>query len=126
MTLVVIFVFIIVLIPACSVHPSTVAQINSPYGGGELAVQLDPEANSGAIDSAIPETDATSVITPQDGPSLLASRCTQCHLAMQYEQIKKSRTAWEKTLMQMEAMGLQLSDTERIVLLDYLADVDDP
>jgi hypothetical protein len=36
-------------------------------------------------------------------------------------QIKKPRAEWEKTLAQMEAMGVHLDNSEKAVLLDYLA-----
>jgi hypothetical protein len=41
------------------------------------------------------------------------------------EKEKKSRSGWEKTLEQMEALGVHLEDTEKAILLDYLATSDE-
>ena len=55
-----------------------------------------------------------------DGASLLRTHCSQCHLVQRFEQSNRARADWEKALSRMEEIGVQLSDTERKVLLDYL------
>jgi len=65
-------------------------------------------------------------VTPlPDRPSLLEEHCARCHDVQWLEKADKPRTGWEQTLTQMESLGVQLSDTEREALLDYLA-VDEP
>ncbi len=81
------------------------------------------------VDSPKPSTviRTPSIETPlPDGQSLLQSRCTQCHELRRLQQIKKSRTEWAKSLSRMEWLNVRLSDTEKTVLLDYLAMVDKP
>lgn len=82
----------------------------------DASVRL-PEGNATAI------TQETSTI---DGRSILESSCSQCHLVESLLQVKKSRTDWEGALQQMEMMGVHLSDTEKVSLLDYLATAEAP
>ncbi len=63
---------------------------------------------------------------PENGSSLLQSRCTQCHELQWLRQVKKTRTGWDETVSQMEWFGVKISDAEKTVLLDYLAGVDEP
>ena len=62
----------------------------------------------------------------QDGPALMRSRCTQCHMLTWLKQVKKTRSDWAITLEKMERLSVVLSDTEETVLLDYLAIPDEP
>lgn len=66
------------------------------------------------------------VTSQEDGRSLLESLCAQCHIPQLLMQVKKERIEWEKTLAQMEAVGVHLSDDEREILLDYLTAADNP
>lgn len=82
----------------------------------DASVRL-PEGNSTAI------TQETSTI---DGRSILESSCSQCHLVESLLRVKKSRSDWEEALQQMEMMGVHLADTEKVILLDYLAATEAP
>lgn len=62
----------------------------------------------------------------QDGSSLIDSHCAQCHTIQRLKQTKKTRTGWENTLAKMERIGVSLSDTEKVVLLDYLTGIAEP
>jgi hypothetical protein len=62
----------------------------------------------------------------QEGPSLLQTRCTQCHALQKILQVKKTRTEWENALSKMESFNVKISDAEKKVLLDYLTTVDNP
>ncbi len=62
----------------------------------------------------------------QEGPSLLQTRCTQCHSLQKVQQAKKTRAEWERTLAEMKIFGAKISDTEEKALLDYLSNVNDP
>jgi cytochrome c5 len=120
--LITIFAVIQVLLAACSTPPSTVAQTNSLSDVGDALVErVEVQADAGGLISATTEPVTPQVTPLQDGLSLLESRCTQCHIAQWLMQIKKPRAKWEKTLAQMEAMGVHLDNSEKAVLLDYLA-----
>jgi mono/diheme cytochrome c family protein len=66
------------------------------------------------------------VSSREDGRSLLESHCAKCHLTQGLKQLKKSRSEWEVTLAQMEALGAHLNDAEKAILIDYLASAENP
>jgi len=122
-----IFTALIVLLTAGSIPPSSVTQNNSRSDARDALVERDEAHvdNGELISPTIPPV--VSQVTPsQDGLSIIESRCTQCHVAQQLKQIKKPRSEWEKTLAQMEMMGVHLSDSERGALFNYLAVADKP
>ena len=73
---------------------------------------------------------ATLVVTReaslQDGASLINSRCARCHSVELLKQTQQTRAEWENTLVQMENMGVNLSADEKMVLIEYLTDIDTP
>lgn len=95
----------------------------------------DPELNSMSV---IEEPTATEEVDPRapllstgetgtvpgdgqlNGPSLLEKHCAACHTVQFIELNRKSSSDWEITLEKMENLGLQLSQEERDILLDYL------
>ena len=87
-----------------------------------VAVQID----AGALVSTTTEPVASQAAPMQDGLELLKTHCAQCHVTAWFDQIEKPRAEWEEALARMEAMGVQLSDTEKDVLLNYLAVADKP
>jgi hypothetical protein len=116
------FVVILALLAGCSVPPSTVAPIDSSSDGRGTPVELvEAQADNDLLMSATVEPATSQVSQVQDGPSLVESRCTQCHIAQGLQQIKKSRLEWEKSLAHMESIGVHLSDSEKDVLLDCLS-----
>jgi cytochrome c5 len=77
---------------------------------------MDAQIQATAHTPASPEPAATQE-TPPDGASLLESHCGQCHVPQWLEKMHKPRAEWEKIVVQMEAIGVQLSDSEEAVLL---------
>jgi cytochrome c5 len=123
---------------------ATLAAAPVLLGACSLARGADPEsipladrqaAQAGSVDAQIeatalrltsPEPAATQEMPVPDGASLLESHCAQCHVPQWLEKMHKPRAEWEKIVALMEAMGVQLSDSEKVVLLDYLAGMDEP
>ncbi len=65
---------------------------------------------------------ATPSPTPTpEGAALLESRCTLCHSSDRPKRAKKTRKEWEETVNRMIENGAQLTDSEKKVLVDYLA-----
>jgi hypothetical protein len=122
-----VFAVILVLLASCSIPPNSATQVDSPNDVQDalvehVAVQGDP----GAIVSATMEPAASQAIPVPDGPALLKTHCVRCHVITSLDQIEKPRNEWENALARMEAMGVNLSDTEKEVLLNYLAVADQP
>ncbi|NJC97584.1 MAG: hypothetical protein C3F07_13885 [Anaerolineales bacterium] len=68
----------------------------------------------------------TQELSLQDGASLINSRCARCHSVELLKQTKQTGAEWEKSLAQMENMGVNLSADEKIVLIKYLTGMDMP
>ena len=56
-----------------------------------------------------------------DGASLVESKCSVCHGTDKVKKAKKDRNGWENTVNRMISKGAQLTETEKKVLIDYLA-----
>jgi cytochrome c5 len=113
---------VLALTAACAPATGNGPQLNTP--GAEQSVQVDPAGEQADAVAGIPakiESTETQAGALPDGQSLLETRCAQCHLVQSLEQNQKSRLDWEKSLKQMEMMGVRLDDTEKGILLDYLA-----
>ena len=63
--------------------------------------------------------------TPE-GQVLMEERCTGCHSLGRVQSAQKTREAWTATVDRMIGYGTQLSDAERLLLLDYLAETYGP
>ncbi len=76
--------------------------------------------------TATPEEEPTATSDPAgaidepEGPVLLEERCTACHNLARVESAQKSRESWADTVDRMIGYGVELSDAERTILLDYL------
>ena len=121
-------VAVLVLISACTVDviapgtgPPTIPPADTPVA---QVPHAEVQVAAGATIPATAEPAAAQVTPPQDGSTLLEDHCAQCHTVQLLEQSKKTRTEWENTLGRMEGMGVHLSDTEKVLLLDYLATAD--
>lgn len=64
--------------------------------------------------------------TVAEGEVLLQERCTACHTLARVESAQKTRDAWASTADRMIGYGAQLSDAERVVVIDYLAETYGP
>jgi hypothetical protein len=68
----------------------------------------------------------TQALTPspetalKEGQLLFQDRCTQCHSLEKILQVEQTRTEWEETLSNMEKFNVNISETEKNFLLDYL------
>ena len=114
-------VVVLVLLAVYSIPASTVHPTNSTSGVQDaMEKQVEIQSDVGALNSTAQEPTASQAASSQDGLLILESRCARCHTAQWLKQTKKTRTEWEKTLAQMERMGVHLSDTEKNVLIDYL------
>lgn len=122
-----IFIANFVLLAACSMSPSTVTQTDAPSAVRSDSVGLaESQADAGALISTAAEPAAPQETPINDGTALLERHCAKCHLVQQLQQIEKPPSEWEKTLAQMEGMGVHLEDAEKVDLLNYLTAADKP
>jgi hypothetical protein len=56
-----------------------------------------------------------------NGQELLDSRCTTCHSLERVTSSNKTAEAWAATVDRMITRGAELTDTERDILVEYLA-----
>ncbi len=59
--------------------------------------------------------------SPNDGATLLQTRCTVCHNLDRVENEKNSRAQWERIVNKMVQKGAELNDSEKSTLIDYLS-----
>jgi len=85
-----------------------------PTEGPAVTEVLPTEA---PVVSEVPPTEAPVL----DGAALLESRCTVCHDLDRVKQAKKTQAQWESTVNRMIQKGAQLTDAEKAILLQYLA-----
>ncbi len=122
-----VFVAILAMQASCTVPPSTGTQIDSPPDAQDaLTEHTVSQADTGELVFTIREPDAVQGTPLLDGLTLLKSNCTMCHVPEWFDQIEKSPAEWEAILERMKLLGVQLSDTEKDILLDYLAAADKP
>ena len=72
-------------------------------------------------ETAIPEQ-----APAQDGETLLEARCSTCHSADRARQVTKTRDGWDQTVTSMINRGAQLTEAEKVVLVDYLTETYGP
>lgn len=61
-----------------------------------------------------------------DGATLLDTRCSACHSADRPKKARKTPEEWNKTVTRMVRKGARLTEPEKKVLLDYLAETYKP
>ena len=116
-----------VLLAACSTPASAVTQTETPSNIWEKpAGRAGAQADAGTHISTVTEPIALQETPVQDGLALMEQHCAQCHLVQSLQQLRKSRSDWEKALAQMEKIGVQLDETEKLNLLNYLSLADKP
>jgi MFS family permease len=121
------FAAALVLLAANSIPASTIplSKTKSDVQGVQTTRSKVPtEVGSSNLLTQAPTPSPETVL--QEGPSLLQTRCTQCHALQKILQVKKTRTEWENALSKMESFNVKISDAEKKVLLDYLTTVDNP
>jgi cytochrome c5 len=68
------------------------------------------------------ETVSPTAAPGLDGATLLETRCSVCHSADRATQVSKTADEWEQTVDRMIGNGAQLTDAEKAVLVQYLAE----
>ena len=81
----------------------------------------DEPTQSPPSETAIPEQ-----APAQDGATLLEARCSTCHSADRARQVTKTRDGWDQTVTSMINRGAQLTEAEKVVLVDYLTETYGP
>jgi hypothetical protein len=66
-------------------------------------------------------TQASAATSAFDGATLLDTRCSVCHSADRARQAQKTHDQWDQTVTRMIGKGAQLTEAEKTVLVDYLA-----
>ncbi len=77
--------------------------------------------SSSSEPSSAPATTISGGTSTLDGAALLQERCTVCHTADRITQAQKSADQWDSTVSRMVNKGAQLTDSEKAVLVEYLA-----
>jgi mono/diheme cytochrome c family protein len=125
-----VFAVILAMLTIGFIPLSADANINPQAGVQHVTVEpVEVQVDAGAfIPTAEPLASQVtpSQNDPSDGLSLLKSRCARCHTTQSLIQIKKSNAEWEKALANMEAMGVHLDESEKVILIDYIATADTP
>lgn len=67
-------------------------------------------------------TSSPSPAPVADGATLLRERCTVCHGLDRVERAHKTWEEWEQTVDRMVRRGTKLTEAERAVLVEYLAE----
>ena len=120
-----IFAVVLVLLAINSVPASAVPPISSTFDTRDVTTeQVELQTDTGASNPITTEPSGSQVAPLPDGPSVIANQCNKCHTNEWLKQIKKTPAEWEEVLAKMKWMGVRLSDTERIALIDYLAIAD--
>ena len=71
---------------------------------------VEPDSGEG---SEVPATDADR--------TLVEAKCSGCHNLDRVWAASQDRGQWEATIRRMEANGLQVSEDERVAIIEYLA-----
>lgn len=123
----IIVAIVLTLLASCSGPPTIADQMEpQPEDRDALADHAAVQDDTGEPISETAETVASQATATQDGLTLLKTYCAACHVTAWFDQIEKSSSEWEMALDRMEAMGVQLSDPEKEMLLDYLSAADKP
>lgn len=120
LTTIALFSLTLLLLVACAPPPATPvpADLSAGVREGPSAPAVDQANISDPISTAA--SPAPQVDPLPSGPELLRSQCARCHLPALLEQIEKPRTEWEEILERMAGQGVQLSASEKDILLEYL------
>ncbi|MBC7228524.1 MAG: hypothetical protein H5T61_15040 [Thermoflexales bacterium] len=85
--------------------------------GGRTETPASPLATQSPLTAPSP------LPTPAaDGATLLQERCTACHTLDRVESARKTAEEWERTVVRMIGRGAKLTEAERAVLVEYLAE----
>jgi hypothetical protein len=73
----------------------------------------------GCGSAATPEP--TPKPTPHPGEAIVTSRCLGCHSLNQLENSSFNERGWQLVVERMQMLGVQLTDDQTVVVVDYLA-----
>jgi hypothetical protein len=68
-----------------------------------------------------PTPEPTPTPTPHPGESIVTSRCLGCHSLNQLENSSFNQRGWQLVVERMQMLGVQLTDEQTVVVVDYLA-----
>ena len=114
------------ILAACSVPYDqtglSATLLSAQVGSVKTLVVQEPDLTRVPIQASNPPEKPVVIATApgDDGPSIIARHCAQCHPAQLIEQTKKTSLEWESTLANMEFYGLKLDANEKAQLIDYL------
>ena len=119
---IVVMAFVVLTVKTISARKMPLAKAATSNREAQV-VRDDAQLGNGELNSTTTESIEIKAMPIQDGPSILESRCVQCHTEQSILQKNKTRADWDKALIKMERLGVHLSDPEKVVLLDYLAPI---
>ena len=61
------------------------------------------------------------VATPHPGQALVQTKCSTCHTIAQVDNAKYSRAMWQETVDRMVLSGMQVTDEQKALIVDYLS-----
>lgn len=114
-------VILLLLVGCSSPSPEPTVRTDAPIGildeiEQDATAQVDDESVSPTIEPAV-STDAPM----QNGMDVIKTHCARCHFPTWFEKLEKPQTEIEQALRRMETMGVKLGESEKRILLDYLA-----
>lgn len=122
---------LLVFVSACAtVEPTTAGQPTSTSQEETLPAQVEPASTLAAdATTAAPAPVQPPIAAPAD-PSISASeaqalldgRCKRCHTLQRVTSFKGDLAAWDLIVNDMITRGADLSDEEKAILLQFLAE----
>ena len=117
----------LVLVPLVSCSKPQISATQTEITGDDNETPVEHAVVQFDAREISPELKATTQeMSPDEARSILENNCSSCHLVQSLLQINKSQAEWEAALQQMKMMGVNLNDTERGILLNYLASLNTP
>lgn len=118
---------VFLLVAACSKAepPAISVTTEAPV---ETATSLPTEAPAVETEAPVAQTDAPSLQQPPpvaptiDGKELLESRCISCHALSRTTNETGTKEEWDAVVTRMIGKGANLSEDEKAILVQYLAE----
>jgi cytochrome c5 len=103
---------------AAFLMPLIIASLAACSTGSSQPTQAPTQASSPTTAVSTATSAGAAVL---DGATLVDTRCTTCHTTDRIKQAHKTRDQWDQTVTNMINKGAQLTDAEKVALVDYLA-----
>ncbi len=128
LSFIVLIILLLMVLSACgkTEAPVPTAAVETPVQELTLAPVEPPAAETAA--PVQPETEAPGPVQPPpaspsiDGRELLESRCSACHSVEKVTAQTGTVETWETIVSSMIARGAKLTDEEKTILVQYLAE----